>query len=148
MSSLNKVILIGHLGKDPEIRYTPDGSPVASFSLATSENWTDKNGSRQEHTEWHNIVAWNRLADLSKRFLAKGRQVYIEGRLRTREWTDRDGNKRRITEVIASQMVLLGSRPQGAEAGGIQPAEPAARPAAETEQAFGDAGITDNDIPF
>jgi single-strand DNA-binding protein len=147
MSSLNKIMLIGHLGKDPEIRYTPDGSPVATFSLATSENWTDKNGSRQEHTEWHTIVAWNRLADLSKRFLSKGRQVYVEGRIRSREWTDRDGNKRRTTEVIASQMVLLGSRPQGAETA-AQPAETAARPAAEPEQAFGDFGITDSDIPF
>ncbi len=147
MSSLNKIMLIGHLGKDPETRSTPDGSPVATFSLATSETWTDKNGSRQEHTEWHNIVAWNRLADLSRRFLSKGRQVYVEGRLRTREWTDREGGKRRTTEVIATQIVLLGSRPQGAEAG-VQPMEPAAKAAPEPEQAFGDAGITDNDIPF
>jgi single-strand DNA-binding protein len=147
MSSLNKILLIGHLGKDPEVRYTPDGSPVATFSLATSENWTDKNGTRQEHTEWHTIVAWNRLADLSKRFLTKGRQVYVEGRLRSREWTDRDGNKRRTTEIIATQMVLLGSRPQGADAG-VQPMESVARPAVDADQAFGDAGITDNDIPF
>lgn len=147
MSSLNKVLLIGHLGKDPEIRYTPDQTPVATFSLATSENWNDKSGNRQEHTEWHNIVAWNKLADLAKRYLSKGRQVYIEGRLRTREWTDRDGNKRRTTEVIASQMVLLGSRPQAAEAG-VQPMESVARPAADADQAFGDAGITDSDIPF
>jgi single-strand DNA-binding protein len=148
MSSLNKIMLIGHLGKDPEIRYTPDGSPVATFSLATSENWTDKNGSRQEHTEWHTIVAWNRLADLAKRFLTKGRQVYVEGRIRSREWNDRDGNKRRTTEVIASQMVLLGSRPQGAEAG-IQPAESSSRNAPDSsEPPFGDAGITDSDIPF
>ncbi len=147
MSSLNKILLIGNLGKDPEIRYTPDGSPVATFSIATSENWTDKNGTRQEHTEWHNIVAWNKLADLSKRFLSKGRQVYIEGRLRTREWTDRDGNKRRTTEILATQMVLLGGRPQGTEAG-VQPMESVARPAADADQAFGDAGITDNDIPF
>jgi single-strand DNA-binding protein len=147
MSSLNKIILIGNLGKDPEIRYTPEGSPVATFSLATSENWTDKNGSRQEHTEWHTIVAWNRLADLSKRFLVKGRQVYVEGRLRTREWTDREGNKRRSTEVIAQQMVLLGSRPQSAEAG-VQPMETAGRATAEPDPGFGDAGITDSDIPF
>jgi single-strand DNA-binding protein len=149
MSSLNKVILIGHLGKDPEIRYTPDQTAVATFSLATSETWTDKNGARQEHTEWHNIVAWSRLADLSKRFLAKGRQVYIEGRLRSRDWTDRDGNKRRTTEVIVSQIVLLGSRSQGADAG-VQPMEPSGRsaPSPEPEQAFGDAGITDSDIPF
>lgn len=147
MSSLNKVLLIGRLGKDPEVRYTADGTAVASFSLATSENWTDKNGTRQEQTEWHNIVAWSRLADLSKRFLAKGRQVYIEGRIRSREWTDKDGNKRRTTEVIASQMVLLGSRMQEGDAG-VQPMEPVARGSMEPEQAFGDAGITDSDIPF
>jgi single-strand DNA-binding protein len=147
MSSLNKIMLIGHLGKDPEIRYTADGSPVATFSLATSESWTDKNGSRQEHTEWHTVVAWSRLADLAKRFLSKGRQVYVEGRIRSRDWTDRDGNKRRSTEVIASQIVLLGSRPQSADAG-IQPGETAIRATAEPEPAFGDAGITDSDIPF
>ena len=146
MSSLNKILLIGNLGKDPEIRYTPDGSAVATFSLATSENWTDKSGSRQEHTEWHTIVAWGRLADLSKRFLSKGRQVYIEGRIRSRDWTDRDGNKKRNTEVIATQMVLLGSRPQNAEAG-VQPMETASRAPAEPDQ-FGDAGINDSDIPF
>jgi len=147
MSSLNKVLLIGRLGKDPDIRYTPDGSPVASFSLATSENWTDKSGTRQERTEWHNIVAWNKLADICKQLLAKGRQVYIEGRIQTREYTDREGAKRRITEIIASQMVMLGSRPQGAEAG-VQPMEPVARPATDADQAFGDSGITDSDIPF
>ena len=147
MSSLNKILLIGNLGRDPEIRYTSDGTPVATFSLATSETWTDKSGSRLEHTEWHTIVAWSRLADLSKRYLTKGRQVYVEGRIRSRDWTDRDGNKRRSTEVIATQMVLLGSRPQGVEAP-AQPVEPAAQAAAVPEQAFGDFGITDNDIPF
>ncbi len=146
MSSLNKVMLIGNLGKDPEIRYTPDGSPVATFSLATSENWTDKSGTRQERTEWHNIVAWNKLADLSKRFLAKGRQVYVEGRIRTREWNDKDGNKRRTTEVIALQIVLLGSRPQGMEANAVPPS-PVQRPP-EGEQGYGDVSITDDDIPF
>jgi single-strand DNA-binding protein len=147
MSSLNKAILIGNLGKDPEIRYTPDGSPVASFSLATSETWTDKSGSRQEHTEWHNIIAWNRLADLCKRFLSKGRQVYVEGRIRSREWSDRDGNKRRTTEIIASQIVLLGSRSQGMEATAA-PLDSGQRSSAESDQAFGDSGITDSDIPF
>ena len=147
MSSLNKILLIGRLGKDPEIRYTSEGTPVASFSLATSENWTDRNGTRQERTEWHNIVAWTRLADLSKRFLAKGRQVYIEGRLQTREWNDREGNKRRTTEVVATQMVLLGSRPQGSE-GFEQHREPSDASPAEPEPSYGDAGITDDDIPF
>jgi single-strand DNA-binding protein len=148
MSSLNKIMLIGNLGKDPEIRYTPDGSAVATFSLATSESWTDKNGGRQEHTEWHTIVAWSRLADLAKRFLTKGRQIYVEGRIRSREWNDRDGNKRRTTEVIATQMVLLGSRSQGADTG-IQPMDSFAKtPTDSPEPPFGDTGITDSDIPF
>ncbi len=148
MSSLNKVMLIGNLGRDPEVRFTPDGSPVASFSIATGETWTDKSGNRQERTEWHNIVAWNKLADLAKRYLSKGRQVYIEGRIRTREWDDRDGNKRRTTEIIATQMVLLGSRPQGAE-GVAQAPQPIQRDApAGMEQGVGDTGITDDDIPF
>ena len=148
MASLNRAQLIGHLGKDPEIRYTTDGSPVASFSLATGETWTDKNGTRQERTEWHNIVAFSKLADICKQYLAKGRQVYIEGRIQTREYTDREGIKRRATEIIASNMIMLGSRAQGAQQGGVQPMEPVARPATDADQAFGDAGITDNDIPF
>lgn len=150
MSSLNKVLLIGRLGKDPEVRYTPDGAPVANFSLATSEFWTDKSGTRQERTEWHNIVAWNKLADLSKRYLAKGRQVYIEGRLRTREWDDKDGNKRRTTEIVASQMVLLGSRPEGMEAGAApgQRSAPAPEPGLAPSTGLADGEITDDDIPF
>ena len=153
MSSLNKVMLIGRLGKDPEIRYTPDGSPVANFSLATSEFWTDKGGTRQERTEWHNIVAWNKLADLAKRYLVKGRQVYIEGRIRTRDWDDKDGNKRRTTEIIANQLVLLGSRPEGMEAGGAGASSaPARRGTPDIDQASSsglpDVEITDDDIPF
>jgi single-strand DNA-binding protein len=147
MASLNKVMLIGNLGRDPEIRYTPDGSPVANFSIATTDYWTDKSGTRQERTEWHNIVAWTRLADLSKRFLAKGKQVYVEGRLRTREWTDRDGNKRRTTEIIASQMVLLGSRGETAEQVPAAAPQPAAG-YSEAEPAIEEGGITDADLPF
>ncbi len=146
MPSLNKVMLIGNLGRDPEVRFTPDGSPVASFSIATSETWTDKSGTRQERTEWHNIVAWNKLADLAKRYLAKGRPVYVEGRIRTREWDDRDGNKRRTTEIIASQMVLLGSRPPGAEAGPAP--QPLPRNTPEVEPGPAENPITDDDIPF
>jgi single-strand DNA-binding protein len=146
MASLNKVMLIGNLGRDPEIRFTPEGSQVASFSIATSENWTDKNGTRQERTEWHNVQAWNKLADLAKRYLQKGRQVYIEGRIRTREWDDKDGNKRRTTEIIASNMVLLGSRPGGAEYGSSP--QPVSRPAVESDPGAGEAMITDEDIPF
>jgi single-strand DNA-binding protein len=148
MASLNKVMLIGNLGRDPEIRYTPDGSPVANFSIATTDYWTDKSGTRQERTEWHNIVAWTRLADLSKRFLAKGKQVYVEGRLRTREWTDRDGNKRRTTEIIASQMVLLGSRGEAAEQAPATAPQPAAAAYSEPEPAIEEGGITDADLPF
>jgi len=145
-------MLIGNLGKDPEVRFTPDGSPVATFSLATGEVWTDKNGTRQERTEWHNIVAWNKLADLAKRYLTKGRQVYVEGRIRTREWDDREGNKRRTTEIIATQLVLLGSRQQGGEVAAAppQPIQRSApeKSAPEAEPGPGDAGITDDDIPF
>ena len=149
MSSLNKVMLIGRLGKDPEIRYTQDGSPVANFSLATSEMWTDKSGTRQERTEWHNIVAWRKLADLSKRYLSKGRQVYVEGRLQTREWDDRDGNKRRTTEIVATQMVLIGSRPEGAEsAAASSPAPYRPQPSESDEPPVGGPAITDDDIPF
>jgi single-strand DNA-binding protein len=151
MSSLNKVMLIGRLGKDPEIRYTTDGSAVANFSLATSDFYADKSGARQERTEWHNIVAWGKLADLAKRFLLKGRQVYIEGRIRTREWDDKDGNKRRTTEIIASQMVLLGSKPEGMDAGGFP--QPRSTPAGEpggfsSSPGAPDVEITDDDIPF
>jgi len=142
MSSLNKVMLIGRLGKDPDIRVTQDGVSVANFSLATSDFYPDKSGARQERTEWHNIVAWNKLADLAKRYLVKGRQVYVEGRIRTREWDDKDGNKRRTTEVIASAMVLIGSRPEGVETASSQ------RPARETEPGTADVEITDDDIPF
>ncbi len=147
MSSLNKVLLIGNLGKDPDIRVTPDGTQVATFTLATNEQWNDKNGNRQEHTEWHTVVAWNKLAELSKRYLSKGRQVYVEGRLRTREWNDKEGNKRRTTEVIASQMVLLGGRPQSAEAGGVPSYPPRATGPVEQESGP-DLSITDDDIPF
>ena len=143
MSSLNKVMLIGRLGKDPEIRYTPDGAPVANFSLATSDFWTDKGGTRQERTEWHNIVAWNKLADLAKRYLAKGRQVYVEGRIRTRQWQDQQGQKRYSTEVVAQVIQLLGSRPDGAsreEPGVMMPPDESAT------HDFG--GGPDDDIPF
>jgi single-strand DNA-binding protein len=149
MSSLNKAILIGNLGRDPEIRYTPDGTPVANFSLATAEFWTDKSGTRQERTEWHNIVAWNKLAEISKRYLTKGRQVYVEGRIRTRDWEDKDGNKRRTTEIIAAQIVLLGSRSQATDAAPATSPTPMSRTIAEPEPGLAaDLGITDDDIPF
>lgn len=109
MAGVNKVILIGHLGRDPELRQTESGQAVCNFSLATSESWT-KDGEKQERTEWHRIVAWARTAELCAQYLAKGRQVYIEGTLQTREWEDRDGNKRQTTEVKALSVQFLGSK--------------------------------------
>lgn len=110
MRGVNKVILIGNLGRDPEIRYTRSGTAVANLNIATSESWTDQNGQRQERTEWHRVVAWNKLAEIAKEYLTKGKQVYIEGRLQTRSWDDRDGNKRYTTEIRVDQMVMLGGR--------------------------------------
>jgi single-strand DNA-binding protein len=115
--SVNKVILIGNLGADPEVRYTPSGAPVANFRIATSDNWTDKQGQRQERTEWHRIVAWGKLAELCGEYLSKGRQVYVEGRLQTRQWDDRDGNKKYTTEIVANQITFLGGRGEGAPRG-------------------------------
>ncbi len=105
---INKVILIGRLGADPEIRYTPSGAEVATFRMATSESWTNKSGEKEERTEWHRIVAWRGLAKICGEYLSKGKLVYIEGRLRTRSWEDRDGNKRSTTEIEATEMKMLG----------------------------------------
>jgi len=119
--SINKVILIGNVGRDVEMRHTPSGTAVAKFSLATNEVWKDKNGQRQEHTEWHNIVAWGKLAEFCGTYVSKGRQLYIEGTLRTRTYDDEKGNRRYFTEVRANIIQLLGARPQGVEPSG--PAE-------------------------
>lgn len=108
MAGVNKVIIIGNLGQDPEVRYTASGNPVANFSVATSEQWNDKNGQRQERTEWHRIVAWGKLAELCGEYLSKGRQCYVEGKLQTRNWEDRDGHKRYTTEIVANQVTFLG----------------------------------------
>lgn len=105
---VNKVILIGRLGADPEIRYTPSGAEVANFRIATSESWTNKNGEKEERTEWHRIVAWRGLAKICGEYLSKGKLVYIEGRLRTRTWDDREGNKRSVTEIETTDMKMLG----------------------------------------
>ena len=115
-SGVNKVILIGNLGSDPEVRYTQGGQAFANFNIATSESWTDKAGQRQDKTEWHKIVAWGKLAELCGEYLSKGRQVYVEGKLQTRPWEDRDGNKRSTTEVTAREITFLGSR--GGDGGG------------------------------
>jgi len=144
MKSVNKVILIGRLGRDPELKYTGTGTPFCRFSMATDDSWTDKaSGERQERTEWHNIVVWDKLAEICNEYLRKGRLVYIEGSLQTREWDDQDGNKRKTTEIRARDMVLLGS-PQGSAEGGTPKSRstPAAAGTSDT------GGITDDDIPF
>ncbi len=114
--SVNKVILVGNLGRDVELRHTPGGAAVAKFSLATNEVWKDKNGQKQEHTEWHNIVAWGKLAEFCGTYLSKGRQVYVEGSVRTRTYDDEKGNRRYFTEVRAQTIQLLGPKPSGTEA--------------------------------
>ena len=113
--SVNKVILVGNLGRDVELRHTPGGAVVAKFSVATNEVWKDKSGSKQEHTEWHNIVAWGKLAEFCGSYLSKGRQVYVEGTLRTRTYDDDKGNRRYFTEVRADTIQLLGPKPSGAD---------------------------------
>jgi len=112
MAGVNKVILIGNLGRDPELRYTQSGQAVVNFTLATSENWTDKSGEKVERTEWHRIVVWGRVGELCAQYLSKGRTVYIEGRIQTREWEDKDGNKRYTTEINAQTVQFLGG-PRG-----------------------------------
>jgi len=109
-NGVNKVILIGNLGKDPELRYTPSGVAVANFSIATNERWKDKDGNYQDRTEWHRIVAWRKLAETVGEYLKKGSQVYIEGRLQTRTWEDQNGNKRSTTEIVADSLQMLGRR--------------------------------------
>lgn len=110
MAGINKVILVGNLGKDPEVRYLEGGVAVANFTLATSENYKDKSGEKQTATEWHNIVLWRGLAEIAEKYLKKGNQVYIEGKLRTRQWQDKEGNNRYTTEVVGDNMQMLGGR--------------------------------------
>ena len=108
MSGVNKVILVGHLGANPEVRYTAGGQPVANLRLATTERWVNKNGEKSEQTEWHRVVAWGKLAEICGQYLQKGKQVYIEGKIRTRQWQDQQGQKRYSTEIVAQNMVMLG----------------------------------------
>lgn len=155
MSSINKVILIGRLGKDPEVKYTNNGAPVAKFTLATDEVFKDRAGEQQKHTEWHNIVAWNRLAEICGEYLTKGKQVYIEGNIRSRQWEDQSGNKRTSYEIIAREMKMLGSKSdsssssyssRGASATDRVPA-PSAAPEPSAD-APAPPEMTDEDIPF
>lgn len=119
MAGVNKVILVGNLGKDPEVRHLEGGATVANFPLATSESYKDRNGNRVDQTEWHNVVVWRGLAEVAERYLKKGNQVYIEGKIRTRSWDDKDGVKRYTTEIIADQMTMLGRRDENQMGGGM-----------------------------
>ena len=136
MAGVNKVILIGRLGSDPEIRYTNSGTAVANFSLATSANWVNKDGGREERTDWHRVVAFGRLGEICGEYLNKGKQVYVEGRLQTRSWEDKDGNRRKTTEIVAQQLQMLGA-PSGERSTGEEAA-------ATQEEEF----IQEDDIPF
>ena len=167
--SVNKVILLGRLGRDPEVRYMPNGEAVCNFSIATSETWNDRNGQRQERTEWHNITMYRRLAEIAGQYLKKGREVYIEGRIQSRKYTGKDGIERTAYDIVASEMKMVGSREGGGSAqyddggaqqgGGYQSAPayqqeaPSAPPAAPRRQAPAAAPAApvddiDDDIPF
>lgn len=156
--SVNKVILVGRLGQNPEVRYTPSGAAVANFSVATNESWTDKSGQKQERTEWHRVVVWGKLAELCSQYLSKGRQCYVEGRLQTRQWQDKDGQTKYTTEVQAQTIQFLGGASAGAGAqgddagygrGNSQNAGFGAAPAmADTGMGGGAPSFTEDDIPF
>lgn len=152
MASVNKVILIGNLGADPEVRYMPSGDAITNIRVATTEVWKDKNGEKQERTEWHRVALFGKLAEIAGEYLKKGSQVYIEGRLQTRKWQDKDGQDRYTTEIIADRMQMLGSRGGGNSfevqerpaATGVPPAAPAAKPAKKGA----DFEDFEDDIPF
>ncbi len=146
---VNKVILIGNLGKDPELRYTPGGQAVATFPLATTERWSDKNGQRQDRTEWHNIVVWGKLAELVNQYLKKGRSAYIEGRITTRSWDDRDGVKKYRTEIVANQVQFLGNSNSSANDMGpsVMDQNVPGFDMAPVEPGSGSAAV-DEDLPF
>ena len=142
--SVNKVILLGNLGQNPEMRYTQGGQAVANMRMATTERYTDKSGQKQEQTEWHTVVAFGRLAEICGQYLTKGRQIYIEGRIRTRQWQDQQGQKRYSTEIVATSMQLLGGRGERPEGGGE-----VAQTVPQDEPAAGEFGPgPDDDIPF
>ncbi len=151
---VNKAILVGNLGRDPEMRYTSNGTAVCNFSVATNEVYQDRSGQRQKRTEWHNIVVWSKLAEICNQYLTKGKQVYIEGRIQTREWDDRDGNRRRTTEIVANEMKMLSGPGEGTgdydSASRSEPAGSAPRsgPAGGETSDSMEIGISDDDIPF
>jgi single-strand DNA-binding protein len=147
MGSVNKVILVGNLGRDAELRYTPGGAPVATLNMATTEVWNDKGGQRQEKTEWHRVVLWGKTAESLSEYLTKGKQIYVEGRLQTRKWEDKDGKERYTTEVRGDRVVLL-SGGGGGGGGARQPARAGAAMGSEEPMGEPASELTDDDIPF
>ena len=155
MGTVNKVIIVGNLGRDAELRYTPGGAAVSTLSLATTDVWNDKAGQRQEKTEWHRVVLWGKQAETLKDYLLKGRQIYVEGRLQTRQWDDKDGNKRYTTEIRSDRVVLLGGRGgntgEGSGGGGDYGSPRSSGSSASSSTAGGSPGppeLTEDDIPF
>jgi len=146
MAGVNKVILIGNLGRDPELRYTQNGQAVANFTLATTENWTDKSGERVERTEWHRIVVWGRTGEMCAQYLSKGRTVYVEGRIQTREWEDKEGQKRKTTEINAQTVQFLGGPRDGSARSSAEAPQSEEAPSVPSEG--GGAPPTGDDIPF
>ena len=150
MGTVNKVIIVGNMGRDAEVRYTPGGAAVATLSLATTDVWNDKAGQRQEKTEWHRVVGWGKQAETLAEYLTKGRQIYVEGRLQTRQWDDKDGNKRYTTEIRSDRIVLLGGRGGAGEGGGGGGDYGSPRPTSSGGggAAPGPPELTEDDIPF
>lgn len=142
--SVNKVILVGNLGADPELKYTPSGAAVTTLSLATNEMWKDDQGNRQERTEWHRVVLWRRLAEVAGEYLKKGSKIYIEGRLQTRSWEDKDGIKRYMTEVVGDAMTMLDSR----DGGSAKPSSPPPMSDADAPPPSGKEMTEEDDLPF
>jgi single-strand DNA-binding protein len=150
--SVNKVILVGRLGRDPDVRFTSSGQPVANFSLATDETYRDRAGERQKRTEWHKIVVWGKQAEIAQKYLRKGSLIYLEGRIQQREYTDRDQNKRTSYDIVCNTFRMLGGRGDGAGPGAAGPAEegevPHAAPAAPADEFSQGSEVSDEDIPF
>jgi single-strand DNA-binding protein len=146
-TGVNKVILIGNLGADPEVRRTPGNVAVTTLRLATTERYKDRSGERQERTEWHNVVLWRGLAEIAEKYLRKGSTIYVEGRLETRTWEDKNGQKRYTTEVVARDMTMLDSRADGGGGAGTGGSEPPP-PVAEPDFAPSNAGADDDELPF
>ena len=156
MGSVNKVILVGNLGRDAELRYTPGGAAVATLNMATTEVWNDKAGAKQEKTEWHRVIFWGKVAESLTEYLTKGKQVYVEGRLQTRNYENKEGRKVYVTEVVAEELILLGGKGGGGDSAGdssqpvSMPRSAQRTPAAQapSDDSSFDQGITDDDVPF